>query len=193
MKSIKLKDIHHDQFIRRQVHSLTINEHDLHQQTWHLRDNIRMGFFTNRYMVAVHILQVLLVLGAIGVSVIRLLVIKVPTGAPASRANTMALGMVRPIFSLQYSLTDISFQGAKSLIIISYQLLTKHSARFHKWHSLKANMILNFFEVVFWAAVAFLTVQYNLQFCVGTNCMLSWVVMGIAAQLRYDLPWWKSM
>ncbi|KUJ09828.1 uncharacterized protein LY89DRAFT_597421 [Mollisia scopiformis] len=125
-----------------------------------------MGFFSNRYMFAVHVLQIILVLLAIGGSVVRLLIVKVPAGAPRSRANTMALGM-----------------GAKSLIVILYQVLSEHTAMFRKWASLKANMILNCMEIVFWAAVVFLMIQANLKFCVGTNCILSWVVTGVAGTL----------
>jgi hypothetical protein len=58
-----------------------------------------MSFFSNRYKFLVHILQIILVLSAIGVSVIKLFLFKVP-GAPTSRANTMALGIVRPLPSL---------------------------------------------------------------------------------------------
>ncbi|CZR64463.1 uncharacterized protein PAC_14361 [Phialocephala subalpina] len=131
-----------------------------------------MGFFSNRYMFAVHMIQIALVLGAIGGSVVRLLIVKAPAGAPRSRANTMALGM-----------------GAKSLIIILYQVITEHSAKFRKWHSLKACMILNSLEVVFWAAVVFLMIQANLNFCVGTNCTISWVVCVVAGILSTVASW----
>lgn len=53
-----------------------------------------MGFFERRYEFPVHMFQIFLVLLAVGGSVARLLFLKVP-GAPTSRANTMALGMVR--------------------------------------------------------------------------------------------------
>ncbi|KAF8859319.1 hypothetical protein BDZ45DRAFT_742561 [Acephala macrosclerotiorum] len=125
-----------------------------------------MGVFSNRYMFAVHMLQIMLVLAAIGGSVVRLLIVKAPSGAPRSRANTMALGM-----------------GAKSLIIILYQVITEHSSKFRKWHSLKACMILNSLEVVFWAAVVFLMIQSNLNSCVGANCTISWVVCAVAGVL----------
>lgn len=57
-------------------------------------NSCKMGFFSNRYMFAVHMLQITLVLAAIGGSVVRLLIVKAPSSAPRSRANTMALGMV---------------------------------------------------------------------------------------------------
>ncbi|OGE55667.1 hypothetical protein PENARI_c004G04521 [Penicillium arizonense] len=53
--------------------------------------------------------------------------------------------------------------GAKSLVIILYQLLTGHVSRFQRWASLKAYLILNSLEIVFWGAVVFLVLQANLQ------------------------------
>jgi hypothetical protein len=138
----------------------------------------------------------MLALAAIGVSVIKLFFFKVP-GAPRSRANTMALGIVRPsstlhtslisIPFLQPKLTSFYFKGAKSLIIIAYQLLTEHTQKCKRWASLKANMILNSLEVVFWAAVVFMIIQANLKFCVGTSCIVSWVVCVLGGILRYVL------
>jgi hypothetical protein len=69
------------------------------------------------------------------------------------------------------------------MIIISYQLLTTHVARFQRWRCLKAYAILNGLEVVFWAAVVFLVIQANIQVCVGTGCYLSWAVVGVAIVL----------
>lgn len=70
------------------------------------------------------------------------------------------------------------------MIIIIYQLLTGHVARFQKWASFKANAILNSLEVVFWAAVLFMVFRANLQSCSGTSCILSWVVVGLAGILQ---------
>ncbi|PIB00169.1 hypothetical protein CB0940_02269 [Cercospora beticola] len=47
--------------------------------------------------------------------------------------------------------------GIKSLIIIAYQMLSEHSSRFKRWRSLKANMILDCLETVFWLAVIVVT------------------------------------
>ncbi|KAK4503464.1 hypothetical protein PRZ48_004379 [Zasmidium cellare] len=115
-----------------------------------------------RYKLPVHIVQIVLVLVAIGLSVPRLFM----KGQPRTRANTIALGM-----------------GAKSLIIIAYQILTEHVAYFHKWASLKANAILNALENVFWGAVVFLVIQANISRCVGVGCTLSWVVVGVSIVL----------
>lgn len=94
----------------------------------------------------------------------------------------MALGMVRLIPFLS-EISNI-IKGAKSIIIILYEVI---SERMGKWASLKANMILNCLEVVFWAAVAFLGIQANMKFCVGTNCIVAWAVCGVAGTLRYVL------
>lgn len=121
-----------------------------------------MPFFNPRFKFPIHILQIFLVLLALGGTAVRLLIVKAPAGAPPSRANTMALGMVRTgFFSYSHtfpcqppsSLTpshemekaDNASQGARSLIIIAYIML---SEKYQKWNSLKAYMILNSLEVV---------------------------------------------
>ncbi|KAH6721950.1 hypothetical protein BKA61DRAFT_666695 [Leptodontidium sp. MPI-SDFR-AT-0119] len=103
-------------------------------------------------MASIHIVQVLLVLGVLGVAVVNRFVI---ANAPPGRAGTMVLGV-----------------AAKSLIIIAYQVLSK---KYNKWFSLKANMILNCLEIVFWAAVVFMSIQANMKSCNGIHCTLSWV------------------
>ena len=77
-----------------------------------------------------------------------------------------------------------SFQGAKSLLFIAYQLVTEHVQRFRRYRSLKAYWILNSLEIVFWAAVCFLVIQANVARCEGVGCTLSWVVVAIAIVLR---------
>ena len=69
---------------------------------------------------------------------------------------------------------------------MSYQVLSEHVHAFKKWASLKAYVILNALEIVFWAAVAFLMIQANSQFCVGLSCTLSWIVIVLAIILRYE-------
>ncbi|TVY83706.1 hypothetical protein LSUE1_G001137 [Lachnellula suecica] len=91
-----------------------------------------MGPFDNKYMFRVHMVQIILVLAALSVTGVRLLTTKSVPGVTPSRAKTMALGV-----------------GAKSLIIIIYELATSHTKKFRKWHSLMANMILNCLEQVF--------------------------------------------
>lgn len=119
-------------------------------------------FLSPRYKLPVHIVQIILVAVAIGLSVPRLFM----KNQPRTRANTIAMGM-----------------GAKSLVIIGYQILTEHVRYFHQWASLKANAILNALENVFWGAVVFLVLQANLKRCVGVGCTLSWIVVGVSIVL----------
>ncbi len=73
------------------------------------------------------------------------------------------------------------------MIIISYQILTEHFARFHKWRSIEAYAILNGLEVIFWAAVVFLVIQANIQVCVGIGCTLSLIWVGVSVVITYVL------
>lgn len=75
-----------------------------------------------------------------------------------------------------------SVQGAKSTIIVTYQLLSEHTRRFRRWGSLKANVILNGLEVLFWSAVCMLSFQSQTRKgrCVGTACALGWLVVVLA-------------
>ncbi|KAM0323191.1 hypothetical protein ACHAQA_009041 [Verticillium albo-atrum] len=68
----------------------------------------------------------------------------------------------------------------KSLIIIAYQLLTQHTARYSKWASLKANMILNFIEPVFWFVVIILKFMGISRTCTGGSCGVNVVLTLVA-------------
>ncbi|KAF7190687.1 hypothetical protein HII31_07846 [Pseudocercospora fuligena] len=115
-------------------------------------------FFHNRYKLQVHIVQIILIVIAMGLSVPRLFL----KNQPRTRANTIALGM-----------------GAKSLGFIAYQLLSEHVRAFKKWKSYKAYAILNGLDIPFWGAVAFLVMQANLKRCNGISCQLGWGVVGV--------------
>ncbi|KAK1676359.1 hypothetical protein BDP55DRAFT_742471 [Colletotrichum godetiae] len=120
-----------------------------------------MGLFDSKLKFPIHMVQLALVIAALSLSVARIFLPNRPRG----RSGTMALGM-----------------AAKSLIIIAYQVLTEHVSSFKRWGSLKANLILNGMEVVFWAAVAYMGIQGNTQAaCLGVSCTIGWivVVMGI--------------
>jgi hypothetical protein len=71
------------------------------------------------------------------------------------------------------------------MTVIAYQVATEDFARFAKWHSYKANAILNSLEIVFWAAVCFVTIQANIQRCSGTGCTLSWIMVALSGILTY--------
>jgi hypothetical protein len=80
-----------------------------------------MGFFDSRYKFRVHMLQICIVLGAIGVSVVRLFIkTNVTVASSKSRANTMALGVVRKNWKYNFHQTDIN-SGC--------QILDNHSLR----------------------------------------------------------------
>jgi hypothetical protein len=141
------------------------------------------GLFDSRFKLAVHILQLILVHVVLIISGVRMLAFKKEVNF-GSRGNTIALGMVScpPAFdhgNHGLVLTQRT-QGAKSLMIIFYQILTEHFTFFKKWHSFKANAILNSLEIVFWGAVCFLMIQANIQRCIGTSCILSWVSVGVS-------------
>lgn len=71
-------------------------------------------------------------------------------------------------------------------MFITYQLVSGHT-KFLK-ERLKANMILSCIEVVAWPAVVAFTVQGIIKKCVGTTCILSWVIVPLAVTIRYVLP-----
>ncbi|KKK19195.1 hypothetical protein AOCH_006754, partial [Aspergillus ochraceoroseus] len=116
----------------------------------------------------VHCGQILLVIVIMALSGARLVL---SGGTARTGASSMGLGM-----------------GAKSLVIILYQLLSEHVSSFKKWASLKAYLILNSLEIVFWAAVMVLVLQGNIQVCEGTTCALGWVVVVLSVLMRYDPP-----
>ncbi|KAG7138930.1 hypothetical protein HYQ45_003976 [Verticillium longisporum] len=126
------------------------------------------GFFASRYKFRLHIVQLVLIHIVLGLAGARVFMKNQPRG----RGNTIALGM-----------------GAKSLIIIFYQLATEHIARFRRWSSLKAFAIFNCLEIVFWGAVIFLVMQGNLQRCEGTGCILNWIVFGVSIVISILSSW----
>ncbi|KAK7181166.1 hypothetical protein DPSP01_010622 [Paraphaeosphaeria sporulosa] len=131
-------------------------------------DFLNKSFFSPRFMLPLHLVQLLLISVAMGLSVPRLFM----KNQPRTRANTIALGM-----------------GGKSLILLMYQLLSEYSRPFQRWHSFKANAIINCLEVVFWGAVAFLVMQANLKRCSGISCYLSWGVVGLAIVLNISMSY----
>ncbi|KAF9869987.1 hypothetical protein CkaCkLH20_12596 [Colletotrichum karsti] len=121
------------------------------------------GLFSTRLKFPIHMLQLFLVVAALSLSVARIFMPNKPRG----RSGTMALGM-----------------SAKSLAIILYQVLTEHVSSLNRWASLKANLILNAMEIVFWAAVVYMGIQSQTQqTCIGTSCTIGWVVVVIGILL----------
>ncbi|VUC28745.1 unnamed protein product [Clonostachys rosea] len=105
-----------------------------------------------------HIIETIMIIVAIILAGVRLTKITTRT-----RTDMMAIAM-----------------GAKSLVVIAYQLLSEHVAQWKRFASLKANLILNSLEIVFWAAVAFMAIQSNTRSCSGASCGLGWGVLVIA-------------
>ncbi|TDZ41442.1 hypothetical protein CTRI78_v009622 [Colletotrichum trifolii] len=115
-----------------------------------------VGLFDSKLKFPIHMLQLFLVAATLGLAVSRIFLPNRPRG----RAGTMALGM-----------------AAKSLVIILYQVLTEHVSSLKRWASLKANLILNAMEIVFWAAVVYMGIQAQTQqACIGVSCTIGWVV-----------------
>jgi len=79
-------------------------------------------------------------------------------------------------------------QGVKSIVIIGYQLLSEHTARFSRWRSLKANAILNCVEVVFWLAAVVVKFMGVSRACSGSSCAVNCIILLVALTLlRGDL------
>lgn len=112
------------------------------------------------------------------------------------RTDTWIIGVVsgekNVLSSFKFFLSDWStfhhylwwLQSAKSLVIVTYQVCTDHISGLRKWRSLKANMILNIIETVFWIAAIVMTIMRMVKSCDGLGCILSGVVVGLGAILR---------
>lgn len=111
--------------------------------------------FDEQHETKVHMLQLVLTVLVIAFSIARMTIMN----PPPTRANAVGITLVsraRPPLpdALVRNLLTIELrQGIKSLLVLSYQLLTTHKASLRKWKSLKAYAILNCLEVVFWFAV----------------------------------------
>ncbi|THW64652.1 hypothetical protein D6D25_02012 [Aureobasidium pullulans] len=130
-------------------------------------------FFSTSFKNKMHWIQLTLVLTIIILSGVRIAI--KPGSMPMTRSDTMAIAM-----------------GAKTIVVISYQLLTTHVSSLRRWRSLKAYLILNSLEVVFWLAVVFLTAQGMSRFCQGGYCGVS-VVMVILAVIVANFSLWTAV
>ncbi|CAC9887945.1 unnamed protein product, partial [Aureobasidium pullulans] len=130
-------------------------------------------FFSTSFKNKMHWIQLTLVLTIIILSGVRIAI--KPGSMPMTRSDTMAIAMV-----------------SKTIVVISYQLLTTHVSSLRRWRSLKAYLILNSLEVVFWLAVVFLTAQGMSRFCQGGYCGVS-VVMVILAVIVANFSLWTAI
>jgi hypothetical protein len=71
----------------------------------------------------------------------------------------------------------------KSVVLLSYQLLTTYANSLQRWRSLKAYMIIDYLEIVFWFVVVILGFMGVSRRCVGEVCALGIVVCLIAMLL----------
>jgi hypothetical protein len=78
-------------------------------------------------------------------------------------------------------------QGIKTLIVLSYQLVSTHIDKYHRWQNLKVYQVLNTLEVLFWFVVVIVTLMGISQYCKNTYCGLSWLIALIATTLTYVL------
>lgn len=138
-------------------------------------------YFSPRFKTPCHVVQIVLIHAVLGLAAARLFM----KDAPKGRSNSIGLGMVRlPIINwfMDETWSDL-IQSAKSLMIIFYQLGTEHVNCLKRWASLKAFAILNVLEIVFWGAVAFLTLKASVNKCVGKGCAMGWAIVGLAVVL----------
>lgn len=80
-------------------------------------------------------------------------------------------------------------QGAKSIHVIVYQILTKHVSALRRFGNNLVNAILNITEIATWpVAVAFLFLG-NSMVCLGDSCTIQWVITVLALVMLYaSLP-----
>ncbi|KAK4033343.1 hypothetical protein C8A01DRAFT_19701 [Parachaetomium inaequale] len=71
--------------------------------------------------------------------------------------------------------------AVKTIVIISYELLTEHTRRFAKWRSVKANLILSCIEPVFWLTLIILKFMGISRMCTGGSCGVNWVTVLVVA------------
>ena len=71
----------------------------------------------------------------------------------------------------------------KSLVILSYVILTEKVEKLRRWASLRAYLILSVIEFAFWIALLAITGMSVSKFCDGANCGLGVVVMLLAIAL----------
>lgn len=150
-----------------------------------IRSFLTSSYFDGQYKKKVHIAQLSIVALMIILSGARVAV--KPKGIPVTRADTIGIVMVCPKYdsATRNDLSNfMSAQGIKTLVVITYQLVTTHVQKFKKWASPKAYFVLNFMEILFWFVVIIVTFMGISNYCRGASCGLSWIVVLIAAALE---------
>lgn len=150
-----------------------------------VRSFLTSSYFDGHYKKKVHIVQLSIVTLMIILSGARVAV--KPKGIPVTRADTIGIVMVftKTTPTIKHSFSNLkSAQGIKTLVVITYQLVTTHAQKFEKWASPKAYFVLNFMEILFWFVVIIVTFMGIANYCRGASCGLSWIVVLIAAVLE---------
>ncbi|THZ20554.1 hypothetical protein D6C91_04709 [Aureobasidium pullulans] len=117
--------------------------------------------FSTSFKNKMHYIQLALVTTVIILTGVRIAL--KPSFLPVTRSDTMAIVM-----------------GVKTIVVITYQLLTTHMSSLKRFRSTKAYLILNSLEVVFWLAVMVLTGMGMSRYCQGSYCGISVVILLLA-------------
>ena len=120
------------------------------------------GIFAPQYQFPVHLVQACLAIACIVLSAYRLTI----EHETRTKVHTISLAI-----------------GIKSLVIIAGELITEHIPRFEKWRSLKAIVWANAIEIIVWMGCAGLTMQANLDECIGVGCDLSWTIFALSTAM----------
>ena len=121
-------------------------------------------FFSTSFKNKMHWIQLTLVVVIIILTGIRISI--KPSSMPVTRSDTLAIVM-----------------GIKTIVVISYQLLTTHVSKLRRWRNLKVYLVINSMEVVFWFVVVIITGMGMSRYCQGAYCGLSVLMLFIALTL----------
>lgn len=70
-------------------------------------------------------------------------------------------------------------QSVKSLVVLAYEISTESFLKFRRFASMKAYMILNMVEFVFWVAAAVICIM-GMKSCSGVGCTYTGVLIAIS-------------
>jgi hypothetical protein len=70
-------------------------------------------------------------------------------------------------------------QSVKSLVVLAYEISTERFAKLRRFASMKAYMILNMIEFVFWVAAAVIGIM-GMKSCSGTGCTYTGILIALA-------------
>ena len=160
---------------------------------------ISIGYTDKITKFRVHVLQLCLIIICLIISIARF-----ASKARTTRSHTWFFAVVNdpltlkgPCSSLSRTLHHLLHSGSrsannshqclKSVLVITYQLLSEHHHKFQKWASLKANAILNCFEFVFWFAAFIMMCMGNSAGCSGGSCALS-PILAVLGLILWFVP-----